>query len=145
MEVLSVLGELMLADANRLAMIKAQQRGMSSATLLKLGVVVMQAYEQCSSLLKRLPKADAEELADPFTSYVHDGAILIEAQVLKRFAELKHEEGDNGAAVVCITRAHNNLLQCLRAEWPAHKRVAQESLAEYEGLCGPKWCVSIIM
>lgn len=133
-DVLLSLAELMLADANRLAMIKAQRRGLSPATLIKLAVVVHTGYEQSASYLRRLRKPEADELAEPFRDYVGDGATMSEAQLLRRYAELKHEEGENGLAVASITHAANDLVKCLRSHWPPYKRTAGELLPEYEEL-----------
>ena len=130
-ELLDVLSELMLADANRLAMAKAQRRGMSSTTLIKLGAVVMNGYEKCAACLKRLSKANAEELADPFRSYVEDGAHMAEALLLRRYAELKHETNENGIAVASITRAQNDLVKCLKADWIPYKKMANDLMGEY--------------
>lgn len=133
-DLLLCLAELMLADANRLAMIKAQRRGMSSAILIKLASSVQTGYEQAASQLRRLRKSDADELAEPFRDYVSDGVILGEAQLLRRYAELKHEEGENGLAVASITHAANDLVKCLRSNWIPYKKAAGEMLPEYEEL-----------
>jgi len=131
-ELLDVLSELMLADANRLAMTKAQRRGMSSTTLVKLGAVVMNGYDQCAARLKRLSRADADELADPFRSYVEDGAYMAEALLLRRYAELRHETNENGIAVASMTRAQNDLVKCLKADWAPYKKMANDLMGEYE-------------
>lgn len=133
-DLLLCLTELMLADANRLAMIKAQRRGMSPATLIRLAAGVQSGYEQAASQLRRLRKPDADELAEPFKDYVNDGVIIGEAQLLRKYAELKHEESENGLAVASITQAANDLVKCLRSNWIPYKKAAGEMLPEYEEL-----------
>lgn len=133
-QLLSLLAELMLADAHRLALAKAERRGMSPATLVKLGIVVVEGYEQCSQLLSSLNRHDAEELADPFASYVADGHRAMEALLCRRLACLKHEEDQNGLAVALITRTNNLLVKAIGAHWAPWKKLAVDMLPEVEEL-----------
>jgi hypothetical protein len=136
LEILQLLSELMLVDANRAALAKAEKRGMSAATLMKLRVEVSNGYEKCSQMLSKANRADLEELANPFKSYVEDGFRFEEASLLKRFAIQNHEQDQNGIAVACMTHAYNQLLKCSRAEWLPLKKAACDELAEVDELRG---------
>lgn len=130
LQMTKVLSELMLADANRLALAKGERREMSPNTLLRVGMAVCERYEQCTKQLETLSKPMREELGDPIFSYVRDGHRLAEALLFKRFGQLKHEEDDNGLAVVCLTHARNNLDKCARkAEWGPIRKTAATLLA----------------
>lgn len=133
-DMLVLLAELMVADANRVVQRKAVLRGLSPPTLIKLGVAIASGYEQCAQMLKRLSARDLEEMADPFASYVQDGARLAEALLLRRHAEAKHEASENGVAVACITQAYNQLVRCEHAEHAAWRREAMEMVPEIDAL-----------
>lgn len=135
LQMTSVLSELMLADANRLALTKGEKRGMSPNTLLKVGMAVCERYEQCTKYLEGLTKSMKEELGDPISSYIQDGHRLAEALLFKRLGQLKHEQDNNGLAVACLTHASNNLDKCARkAEWSPIRKAAASLLAECEEL-----------
>ncbi|PJF16587.1 hypothetical protein PSACC_03594 [Paramicrosporidium saccamoebae] len=133
-EMVSLLSQLMIAEANRAALSKAERRGMSPATLIKVGSAVISSFDECISLVRLANKRDSSELADTFKSYIEDGSRLAEAAVLKRFGSVKHEEGENGVAVAAMTLAHNQLLKCASSDWAPYKKMAKDQLPEVEEL-----------
>jgi hypothetical protein len=133
-ELTMALSQLMIADANKAALHKAEKRGMSPATQLKIGAAVMNSFSECESILRRANKRDQSELSDPFRAYVEDGERLAEAAVLKKFGIIKHEEGENGVAVAALTQANNQLVKCLRSDWAPYKKAATDQMPEIEEL-----------
>jgi hypothetical protein len=133
-EMVSLLSQLMVAEANRAALSKAERRGMSPATLIKVGSAVVNSFDECANLMRLANKRDSAELADTFKAYIQDGSRLAEAAVLKRFGSVKHEEGENGVAVAAMTLAHNQLLKCVDSDWAPYKKLAKDRLPEVEEL-----------
>ncbi len=133
-QVLTLLSQLMRADANKLALRKAISRGASPAVLVKVGVCISEEYGQCIGLLGRLPKRDAEELSSHFRSYVVDGFSIADASLMFRHGTIKHEEEKNGIAIACMNYCCTILQKSAKGAALTHFRVvAEERLAEVEG------------
>lgn len=133
-EVIMMLSNLMIADANRAALAKAEKKGMSVPTLIKVGTAVMNHFAECSSMLGRIPKRELGEIADSFKSYIEDGHRIAEAAVYKRFGTQKHEDGENGVAIAALAQANNQLVKCLRSDWAPYKKIAAQQMPEIEEL-----------
>jgi cytochrome c551/c552 len=93
----------MLLEAQILAAVKAEKRGMSVPTLVKLQRNVVEKFDAVKVGLRGV-KAD---WSDSFLAYVNEGSQLYEALMLKRFAAHCHAEDKNGMAVACMTRCYN--------------------------------------
>lgn len=100
---LQMLSEFMLLEAQILAVVKAEKRGMSVPTLVKLQRNVVEKFEIVKGGLRGV-KAD---WSDSFLAYVNEGSRLYEALMLKRFAAHCHAEDKNGMAVACMTHCYN--------------------------------------
>lgn len=133
-QILTLLSQLMRADANKLALRKAISRGASPVVLVKVGVCISEEYGQCVALLGRISKRDAEELSSHFKSYVVDGFSIADASLMFRHGTIKHEEEKNGIAIACMNYSCTILQKCARGAALTNLRiVAEEMLVEVEG------------
>lgn len=129
---LTLLGVFMLAEANRVALAKAEKRTMSPNALVKLGASVLEGYNKCIELLASMPKAEVDEVVGAFISFIRDGAKIVEAGILRRMASIKHEEGENGIAVACLSAAIHDLKSVHNALWLPIKSEAESRIPECE-------------
>lgn len=131
---LTLFSTFMFAEANRVALAKAEKRSMSPTSLIKLGAAVLEEYTKCIELLAAIPKAELEQVVGAFMSFIRDGSRLIEASILKRLATIKHEESENGLAVACLSRAINGLKKNSSALWVPWRREADIMIPECQEL-----------
>lgn len=103
---LQMLSEFMLLEAQILAALKAEKRGMSVPTLVKLQRSAVEKFETVKGHLRGV-KSD---WSDSFLSYLNEGSKLYEALMLKRYAAHCHAEDKNGMAVGCMTKCYNTFV-----------------------------------
>lgn len=101
---LQILSEFMLIQGQILAAIKAEKRGMSTTTIVKLQRAALEHFQTVQGLLTA---SKGSEWSDTFQGYIREGSRLYEALMLKRFAAHCHSEDKNGMAVACMTRCYN--------------------------------------
>lgn len=123
-----------IADANRAALAKAEKRGMSPSTLLKLECAILDNYKRAAQSIQGLGKDVISDVSDLLISYVKDGALFVEASCLKKYAVMQNAEEQNGNAVAAMTKAYNNLVKCSTSQTPQFKKSALEMMGEYEEL-----------
>lgn len=111
---LAAIGEFMLLEAQILAAAKAEQRGMSVVTLVKLQRGAIEKFHTVKTAVKAA-KASSGDWSDSFRLYVEEGALVSEAVMLKRFAAHAHSESKNGMAVACMTKSYNIFHVSLRS------------------------------
>lgn len=87
---LYLLADLALFEAQLLALARAERKGMSSGTLLKLAHAAVQKIQ---ALLPVIGKKREEDFAEPFKLYIEDGAKLQRAVLLKKFGLASHQAG----------------------------------------------------
>lgn len=133
-EILHCLSEVAIVDANRIAAIKAEKKSLSLTTWLKINVFVLNGYGQVRNQLKLISSRDADELADPFKEYIEDGYRITEALLLKKLAEAKHDEGENGIAVSCISQSLDMFRLCSHSSNSAYRKIASDSISVAEDL-----------
>lgn len=108
------LSEFMLLEAQILAGIKAEKRGMSLATQIK---VQRAAAEKAYAVASQFKDAKTEKdhgWSDSMLAYIIEGRVALEAVVFKRWAAQCHSEDKNGMAVACMAKAYNLMTLNLR-------------------------------
>lgn len=100
---LQCLAEFMILQAQLLAAIKAEKRGMSTTTIVKLQRGALERFQAVQGQLA----ATKGDWSDTFQAYLREGVKLYDALMLKRFAAHCHSEDKNGMAVACMTRCYN--------------------------------------
>ncbi len=121
---LSLLSEFMLLEAQMLAVVKAEKRGMTISTIIKLQRGVLEKFQAAKLSLKNA-KGD---WSDVFRLYIEEGALLYEALMLKKYAAHCHSEDKNGLAVACMARCYNIFTIELKSiKTPAWAKIHSES------------------
>lgn len=138
---LQLLSQLMIADAHKLILQKAEIKGtMSRGTLLRLAITVLQFYEQCSDFLiqlegdssyrknSKLPPSDIDIIRDhlsaPLRSYIMDGRICLEGLIGMKFAIIKQEEGEGGLSAGSIIQSNIKFTSCSSSDSGRKLRLA---------------------
>jgi hypothetical protein len=137
---------LALGDAQQLACMKAEKKGISPSLLVKLKAGVVSKYDQCHKAL--IKKTELyEELSRHFKSHVshlmklYEGSLLLgmaKGHVEKEYISLFRTfaliyfsfYSEYGVAVAEITAAHNMFVDCRDAENAHIKTSARELIAE---------------
>lgn len=131
---LNSLAEFFLAEAQLLGTFKAEKRGMSASTLMKLQRCTAEKFCQIRIKLGNA-RSSTGELSDVFLAYIKEGAELIEALLMKKFAAQCHNEDKNGLAVACMTRCYNRMMVDLKkVVYPMWAKMLADSKDDVETL-----------